>query len=138
MGPLLIYCSLLIVPLVLAIALRYLVVVPTRECIQCDRVVAVTAFSCRHCGHRYTAEDRELMRLAAEARRSPGPGDESGTAAVQGPVPRGPARRRSAVRTLQCVDCSQQVALSALSCLHCGHWYTAEERDLMRGRSTPG
>jgi ribosomal protein L40E len=133
--PLVLYSSFLIVPLVISVALRYLIVVPTRECIQCDRVVAVTAFSCRHCGHRYTAEDREWMRLRAERRKAEGPAHELAVAAVKAPPPASATKRRSAVKTLQCVRCDGKVAVSALSCRHCGYRYAAEERDLMRLRA---
>jgi hypothetical protein len=68
-NPLLLYGSILIVPVAISIGLRFVIVVPKRECIQCGRTVAVTAFSCRHCGYRYTAEDRALMRRVAERRK---------------------------------------------------------------------
>jgi hypothetical protein len=68
-SPLIVYGGLLLIPVVISIALRFLIVVPTRPCIQCGRIVAVTAFSCRHCGHRYTAEDREWMKLEAARRK---------------------------------------------------------------------
>ena len=64
-----IYTLILLVPLALAVALRYLIVVPRRKCLQCDREVAVTAIKCRYCGYRYTFEDRVIMRLAAETRQ---------------------------------------------------------------------
>ena len=67
-SPLIVYGSLLLIPVVISIALRFLIVVPSRECILCGKEVAVTAFRCRHCGHRYTPEDRELMRFEAEQR----------------------------------------------------------------------
>jgi hypothetical protein len=42
MSPIILYTLILMVPLTLAIALRYLIVVPRRDCPQCDRSVAVT------------------------------------------------------------------------------------------------
>jgi ribosomal protein L40E len=69
MHPILIYTLILLVPLVLAIALRYLIVVPRRLCLNCDREVAVTASNCRRCGYRFTAEDRELMAYEAARRK---------------------------------------------------------------------
>ena len=69
-SPLVLYSSILLVPVVISIALRFLIVVPMRACIRCDKKVAVTAFSCRHCGHRYTPEDREWMRFEAKQRES--------------------------------------------------------------------
>ena len=65
----LLYTLILLVPLTLAVALRYLIVVPRRRCIQCDRQVAVTTIRCRHCGYVYTFEDRQIMKLLAEARQ---------------------------------------------------------------------
>jgi hypothetical protein len=65
----LVYTLILLIPLTLAVALRYLIIVPRRECLQCDREVAVTVMKCRHCGYRYTFEDREIMRVMAESRR---------------------------------------------------------------------
>jgi ribosomal protein L40E len=133
--PIVLYISILVIPLVLSVALRYLIVVPTRECIQCDRVVAVTAFSCRHCGHRYTAEDREWMRLRAEQRKAEGAAHELAAAAVKSPLPASVIRPRPRVTTLQCIRCDGKVAVNALSCRHCGYKYDAEERDLMRLRA---
>ncbi len=40
-SPLIVYGSLLLIPVVISIALRFLIVVAKRECIQCGRVVAV-------------------------------------------------------------------------------------------------
>lgn len=64
-----VYSLILLVPLTLAVALRYLIVVPRRECLQCGREVAVTVLKCRYCGYRYTFEDREIMKLMSEARQ---------------------------------------------------------------------
>lgn len=68
MSLIIVYSLILLVPLTLAVALRYLIVVPRRECLQCGREVAVTVLKCRYCGYRYTFEDREMMKLMAEAR----------------------------------------------------------------------
>jgi ribosomal protein L40E len=69
MDPIVLYSLILLVPLALAVALRYLIVVPRRECLNCDREVAVTALKCRHCGYRFTAEDREVMASEAARRK---------------------------------------------------------------------
>jgi hypothetical protein len=71
MSPIVLYISILMVPLILAVCLRYLIVVPRRDCLQCGRSVAVTAPRCRHCGYRFTAEDRRYM-AALVARRKAG------------------------------------------------------------------
>ena len=78
MSFILVYSLILLVPLTLAVALRYLIVVPRRVCLQCDREVAVTALKCRHCGYRYTFEDREMMKRQAEARQRAAGGSASG------------------------------------------------------------
>jgi hypothetical protein len=129
-APLALYGSMILVPLVLAVALRFVIVVPTRECIQCGTVVAVTTLTCRHCGHRYTAEDRELMRLAAERRSSRADGPEPDVRTSSSP-PR-PGRPLTGVPRMDCVACGGKVAPTALSCRHCGRRYTADERDRMR------
>jgi len=72
MNPVLIYILILLVPVTLAVALRYVIVVPRRDCPYCDRSVAVTAPKCRHCGYRFTAEDRKLMAREAARRRRRG------------------------------------------------------------------
>jgi Uncharacterised protein family UPF0547 len=69
-SPILIYSAILMVPLILAVALRYLIVVPRRGCPQCDRSVAVTAPKCRHCGYRFTAEDRRHMSALVARRKA--------------------------------------------------------------------
>ena len=70
MNPLLLYCLILLVPVALAVALRYVIVVPRRDCPDCDRSIAVTAPKCRHCGYRFTAEDRNMMmREVAQRKR---------------------------------------------------------------------
>ena len=69
MSPILVYVAIMMVPLVLAVALRYLIVVPRRNFLQCDKSVSVAALKCRHCGYRYTAEDRALMRHLAARRK---------------------------------------------------------------------
>ncbi len=130
MSPLALYVTVIAIVLVLAVALRFLILVPTRACIQCDKVVAVTAPSCRHCGHRYTAEDRELMRSRAEGRaRQPAPEPAPMTS---GPVAARPARPRTGVPRLECIRCGGEVALTALTCRHCGHRYSAAELARMR------
>jgi RNA polymerase subunit RPABC4/transcription elongation factor Spt4 len=134
-APLALYGAMVLIPLVLAVTLRFLIVVPTRECIQCERVVAVTTLTCRHCGHRYTAEDRELMRIQAERRSSRPDSSEPATQAVSVPRVPIPIRPREQVPRMECVECGGMVALTALSCRHCGHRYTAAERDLMRSAS---
>jgi hypothetical protein len=70
MSPIILYILILMVPLVLAVALRYLIVVPRRDCLQCGRSVAVTAPKCRHCGYRFTAEDREFMAALVARRKA--------------------------------------------------------------------
>jgi hypothetical protein len=70
MSPIIVYTLILLVPLALAVWLRYLIVVPRRDCLQCGRSVAVTASKCRHCGYRFTAEDREMMRYQAARRKA--------------------------------------------------------------------
>jgi hypothetical protein len=69
MAPIILYSLILLVPVLLAVALRYLIVVPRRECLNCERDVAVTAQKCRHCGYRFTAEDRQLMAYTAARRK---------------------------------------------------------------------
>jgi ribosomal protein L40E len=128
--PLVLYGSMVLVPLVLAVALRFVIVVPTRECIQCGTVVAVTTLTCRHCGHRYTAEDRELMRLAAERRSSQAEAREPAPRMPSAP-PR-PARPLTGVPRMDCVACGGKVPPTALSCRHCGRRYSPEDRRQMR------
>ena len=70
MSPIILYSLILLVPLTLAVALRYVIVVPRRDCPQCDRSVAVTASKCRHCGYRFTAEDRQLMSALVSRRKA--------------------------------------------------------------------
>src|SRR4051812_37117392 len=69
-APLALYGCMVLVPLVLAVLLRFVIVVPMRECIQCERRIAVTTLTCRHCGHRYSAEDRMLLQMLAEQRKA--------------------------------------------------------------------
>jgi tRNA(Ile2) C34 agmatinyltransferase TiaS len=70
MSPIILYGTLVMVPLVLAVWLRYVIVVPRRDCIQCGRSVAVTAARCRHCGYRYAAEDRAYMATLVADRKA--------------------------------------------------------------------
>jgi DNA-directed RNA polymerase subunit RPC12/RpoP len=69
MNPLLTYILILLVPVALAVALRYVIVVPRRECLNCRRSVATTAPRCRHCGYRFFAEDRKDMAKAVSKRQ---------------------------------------------------------------------
>ena len=69
MHPIIVYSLILLVPLVLAVALRYVIVVPRRGCLNCGRSVAVTSLNCRHCGYRFTAEDRQFMASEAAKRK---------------------------------------------------------------------
>ena len=52
---LLLYVSMLVAMLALGVAVRFLIVVPRRECIACDASISVAAARCRGCGHRYAA-----------------------------------------------------------------------------------
>ena len=45
----------LVAMLVVGVAVRYLIVVPRRKCLQCDTSISVTASRCRSCGYRYAA-----------------------------------------------------------------------------------
>jgi hypothetical protein len=49
------YVSVLAAMLALGVAVRYLIVVPRRRCLQCDRSISVVASRCRGCGYRYAA-----------------------------------------------------------------------------------
>ena len=69
MNPVVIYILILLVPVALAVALRYVIVVPRRECLNCGRSVATTTPRCRHCGYRFFAEDRKLMAKEVSRRR---------------------------------------------------------------------
>jgi hypothetical protein len=69
MDPVLVYASVLLIPVALAVALRYVIVVPRRECLGCDRSIATTAPKCRHCGYRYSFEDRRLMEQEVARRK---------------------------------------------------------------------
>ncbi len=69
MSPLVAYLLILLVPVVIAVALRYVIVVPRRECINCRRSIATTAPKCRHCGYRFFAEDRKLMASEVSKRK---------------------------------------------------------------------
>lgn len=69
MDPVFVYSAVLSVPVALAVALRYVIVVPRRECINCDRSIATSAPKCRHCGYRYTFEDRRLMEQEVARRK---------------------------------------------------------------------
>jgi ribosomal protein L40E len=134
MSPLLVYGALLLGPLIIAVALRYVIVVPMRDCIQCGKTVAVTALWCRHCGHRYTAEDRELMRLQTERRSAEF--ERAGIPARAAAAPAAGSRPLSGVPRMPCVRCEGEVAVTALSCRHCGHLFTPAERERMRLSST--
>ena len=41
--------------LTVGVAVRYLIVVPRRRCLNCDRSISVVAARCRRCGYRYAA-----------------------------------------------------------------------------------
>ena len=69
MDPIGVYILILLVPVAVAVALRYVIVVPRRDCPNCYRSVAVTAPRCRHCGYRFTAEDRKLMAKQTARRK---------------------------------------------------------------------
>ena len=69
MDPVFIYGGVLLVPVALAVALRYVIVVPRRPCINCERSIATTAPKCRHCGYRYSFEDRQLMAAEVAKRK---------------------------------------------------------------------
>ena len=50
-----IYVSVLIAMLGLGVAVRYLIVVPRRKCLDCGRSISVVAAKCRGCGYRYAS-----------------------------------------------------------------------------------
>lgn len=70
MSPIILYIAILMVPLILAVWLRYVIVVPRRDCLQCGRSVAVTAAKCRHCGYRFTAEERQYVAALVARRKA--------------------------------------------------------------------
>ena len=62
MAPLAVYVVLIIAILGLAVALRFLIVVPRRDCIGCGRSISVATYKCRWCGYQYSHEDRDLLK----------------------------------------------------------------------------
>jgi hypothetical protein len=62
-SPLLLYASLALIPIVLSIIVRIVViVVPSRECLNCGAELAVTRRTCKQCGYRYAAESTPTAR----------------------------------------------------------------------------
>ena len=53
MGPLALYGAIVLGVIVLAIAARFVIVVPRRDCLNCGASISVTAPKCRRCGYRY-------------------------------------------------------------------------------------
>jgi hypothetical protein len=45
----------LVAMLAVGVAVRYLIVVPRRRCLRCDKSISVAAARCRGCGYRYAA-----------------------------------------------------------------------------------
>ena len=48
------YVSMLVAMLAVGVAVRYLIVVPRRRCLDCGRSISVAAPKCRGCGYRYS------------------------------------------------------------------------------------
>jgi hypothetical protein len=55
MSPLVLYASIVLAILVLAVVARFVIVVPRRECLNCGASISVTARQCRRCGYRYAS-----------------------------------------------------------------------------------
>ena len=53
MGPLALYGSVVLAVIVLAIIMRFVIVVPRRDCLNCGASIAASAPKCRRCGYRY-------------------------------------------------------------------------------------
>jgi hypothetical protein len=68
MAPLAVYIVIVLAVLGLAVALRFLIVVPRRDCIGCGRSISVATHKCRWCGYEYSHEDRAL-RTYLKAKR---------------------------------------------------------------------
>lgn len=49
------YVSVLVAMSAMGVAVRYLIVVPRRKCLQCGKSISVVASGCRGCGYRYAA-----------------------------------------------------------------------------------
>jgi predicted amidophosphoribosyltransferase len=66
MGDLAIYVAIVVAALALGVAVRLLIVVPRRRCLQCGAEVPVSARNCRRCGYRYAS----AAELATQERAS--------------------------------------------------------------------
>ncbi len=66
MAPVAIYLGVVLVIMALAVVLRFVIVVPRRECLNCGANIAASAPKCRRCGYRYAsgadlAEERRYL-----------------------------------------------------------------------------